>query len=119
MLIYRGTDHGFTAKSFHTKCDAYSGTLVIIKTLINEIIGGYTTLKWDGDDISKPDSKAFIFVLDPYGKIIATKSKSGDMAIYCAPNYGPCFGSGDLELIDNFNNDNSCYIRYESDNEPN
>jgi hypothetical protein len=31
-LLYRGTRDGFTAKSFHEKCDGKENTITIIKT---------------------------------------------------------------------------------------
>ena len=48
-LIYRASEHGYTAKSFHECCDDVNGpTLVIIKSSEGWIFGGYTTKSWSG-----------------------------------------------------------------------
>ena len=51
-LIYRASEHGYTAKSFHECCDDVNGpTLVIIKSSGGWIFGGYTTQSWSGGGI--------------------------------------------------------------------
>ena len=51
-LLYRASEHGYTAKSFHECCDDVNGpTLVIIKSSEGWIFGGYTTQSWSGDRI--------------------------------------------------------------------
>ena len=50
-LIYRASEHGYTAKSFHEYCDDKGPTLVIIKSSEGWIFGGYTTQSWSGDGI--------------------------------------------------------------------
>ena len=48
-LLYRASEHGYTAKSFHECCDNVKGpTLVIIKSSEGWIFGGYTTQSWSG-----------------------------------------------------------------------
>ena len=51
-LIYRASEHEYTAKSFHECCDDVNGpTLVIIKSSGGWIFGGYTTESWSGFSI--------------------------------------------------------------------
>ena len=51
-LIYRASEHRYTAKSFHKYCDNVKGpTLVIIKSSEGYIFGGYTTQSWSGEGI--------------------------------------------------------------------
>ena len=51
-LIYRSSDYGYTASSFHENCDSIQGpTLIIIKSDGGWIFGGYTTQSWSGDSI--------------------------------------------------------------------
>ncbi len=45
-LIYRASEHEYTAKSFHEYCDNKGPTLVIIKSSRGWIFGGYTTQSW-------------------------------------------------------------------------
>ena len=50
-LLYRASEHGYTAKSFHKYCDDKGPTLIIIKSSEGWIFGGYTTQSWSGDGI--------------------------------------------------------------------
>ena len=46
-LLYRASEHGYTAKSFHEHCDDVKGpTLIVIKSSEGWIFGGYTTQSW-------------------------------------------------------------------------
>ena len=50
-LIYRASEHDYTAQSFHEFCDNQGSTLVIIKSSEGWIFGGYTTQSWSGNGI--------------------------------------------------------------------
>ena len=50
-LIYRASEHGYTAESFHEYCDDKGPTLIVIKSSGGWIFGGYTTQSWSGDCI--------------------------------------------------------------------
>ena len=45
-LLYRASEHGYSAESFHQYCDDRGPTLVIIKSSEGWIFGGYTTKSW-------------------------------------------------------------------------
>ena len=45
-LIYRASEHDYTAKSFHEYCDDKGPTLIVIKSNGGDIFGGYTTQSW-------------------------------------------------------------------------
>ncbi len=45
-LIYRASEHGYTAESFHEYCDDKGPTLIVIKSSGGWIFGGYTTQLW-------------------------------------------------------------------------
>ena len=47
-LLYRASEHRYTAKSFHEYCDDKGPTLIIIKSSRGWIFGGYTTQSWNG-----------------------------------------------------------------------
>ena len=49
-LLYRASEHGYSAKSFHECCDNKGPTLVIIKSSGSWIFGGYTTRSWKCPD---------------------------------------------------------------------
>ena len=48
-LLYRASEHGYSAESFHEYCDDKGPTLTIIKSTDNWIFGCYTTQSWSGD----------------------------------------------------------------------
>ena len=50
-LIYRASEHGYTASSFHECCNDKEPTLIVIKSSGGWIFGGYTTKSWSGDGI--------------------------------------------------------------------
>ena len=58
-LLYRASEHEYTAQSFHEYCDNKGPTLVIIKNVEGSIFGGYTTQSWSGKSIN-----FFLFVND-------------------------------------------------------
>ncbi len=47
-LIYRASEHEYSAESFHQYCDNKGPTLIIIKSSEGWIFGGYTTQSWRG-----------------------------------------------------------------------
>ena len=49
-LIYRTSEHGYTANSFHKYCDDKGPTLIVIKSSEGWIFGGYTTRSWKCDN---------------------------------------------------------------------
>lgn len=89
-LVYRASQHGFSSKNFHLKCDDVNNTLVIISTESECIFGGYTTQNWSGHGY-KSDSQAFLF---SFNKRLKFPIKQEQYAIYAYPSYGPCFGGG-------------------------
>ena len=50
-LLYRASEHDYTAKSFHEYCDDKGPTLIIIKSSGGWIFGGYTTQSWSSNSI--------------------------------------------------------------------
>ena len=47
-LLYRASDDGYSAESFHECCDKKGPTLIVIKSSGGWIFGGYTTKSWSG-----------------------------------------------------------------------
>ena len=50
-LLYRASEHEYTAKSFHEYCDNKGPTLIVIKSSNGCVFGGYTTELWSGNSI--------------------------------------------------------------------
>ena len=51
-LLYRASEHDYTAESFHECCDNQGPTLIIIKSSGGWIFGGYTIQSWSKKSIS-------------------------------------------------------------------
>ena len=93
-LIYRASQDGFEASSFHSKCDNRPNTLVIVKSTNGNVFGGYTEQTWNHTGDYKTDPNSFIFsLINQLNKPIKMKW-SLNYAIYCHSSYGPTFGGG-------------------------
>jgi hypothetical protein len=105
-LIYRATRDGFGAADFHSKCDSYQNSFVIIKSTNGNVFGGYTQQSWSGNDYWKTDPNAFLFsFINQHNTKVIMKSTSPQYAIYTNEVYGPIFGA-DLYICDNSNTSN-------------
>ena len=45
LLCYRASSHGWTASTFHSRCDGKNNTVTIIKK-DEYVFGGYTDIPW-------------------------------------------------------------------------
>jgi hypothetical protein len=107
-LLYRASRDGFGSLDFHSRCDGKSPTLTILKAKqTGFIFGGYTGACWDGDEIQKYDSTAFIFSLtNRENSPCKINSSDYSKSIFCATESGPSFGGGDIHITDNSNTSN-------------
>jgi hypothetical protein len=108
-LLYRASEHGFSADDFHSKCDNHANTLTVIKTTNGNIFGGYTEQLWNHTIGYKTDKNAFIFSLVNIDRNpIKMKIKTPHYAIWCDVSYGPFFGHYDICILGGSNsNQNS------------
>ena len=96
-MLYRASRDGFSAESFHSKCDNIPKTLTIIKVKDEpNIFGGYTEATWDGKGVFKKDRNAFLFsLINEDNKPVKMKINNNvENAIYCDSKLGPTFGGG-------------------------
>ena len=98
ILLYKASRDGDKAKDFHSKCDNFKNTLIIIKTKKGLRFGGFTCKKWEGKG-DKKDENAFCFSLD---KSKIYNWKKGRSSIFSSPESGPVFGNCVFELKDQF-----------------
>ena len=64
-MIYRGTDHEFTRKSWDDNCLNKGPTLTVIQSESGRIFGGYTSKNWERKEgVFTEDDKAWIFSVD-------------------------------------------------------
>jgi hypothetical protein len=115
-MLYRGTTHGFSSSTFHTKCDGQSNTITLILTTKGFIFGGFTPVAWDSNSGYKTDNsqKSFLFTIknprnsEPRKFAFSIPSN----AIYCRSDYGPTFGGNhDIHVANDSNSNNSSYTR--------
>ena len=88
QLLFRKSINGNSFDDFHRLCDNQGKTLVLIQTLNNLIIGGYTSKDWDTSEKWYKDDKSFLFSLTN-GKIFPNKKNCA--AIYGRKDLGPWF----------------------------
>jgi hypothetical protein len=110
-LLYRGSDHGWKALDFHSRCDNKGPTISLFKIKDGDCIGGYTNAQWSSDERIKhvADSEAMLFNLSCKRHF---PNKRTGSEIRCFESYGPYFGDRDLTALCNpFNGYENCLSR--------
>lgn len=103
-LIYKATEVGDKASTFHQKCDSSNITMVLIETNKGKRFGGFTTQSWNGNCLQKIDNNAFVFSIDKNKSYDVNK---GDPAVGCYPKFGPVFFGCQIRIYDKFFSRNS------------
>ncbi|KAK8800763.1 hypothetical protein WA158_000088 [Blastocystis sp. Blastoise] len=119
-LLYRASEHDYSAKEFHKYCDKKGETVTLIKHIGHNdhvnIFGGYTDQNWvspkTGYYIST--SHEFVFTLSNEHFIPPTlynyTNSNKDYGIDCNATYGPTFGGGfDIYISDNCHINSNSY----------
>lgn len=118
FLIYRASEHGDRAKTFHERCDGHQNTLVLVETTKGVRFGGFTTKTWNGKCIKKLDNDAFVFSLDR-NKIYDVRKN--EFAIGGYPKFGPVFFGCQIRIYDEFfkKGGTTCYrgLNYKTKND--
>ncbi|RIA99666.1 hypothetical protein C1645_746855 [Glomus cerebriforme] len=131
-LLFRGSRDGFSAKTFHDKCDGRGATIVVVRVSeTKELIGGYNPIGWSSPrDVEWRGTRdSFIFSLpnthgDASNNITTSKSKISRIkkdcvneAIQLQDKLGPSFGFYELKIIDDAHEGSSSYasggLKYE------
>ena len=99
ILLYRASENGDKAKTFHEKCDKHKMTLVLIETTKGRRFGGFTTKTWDGNCVKKVDNNAFVFSIDK-NKIYDVQKN--EFAVGGYPKFGPVFFGCQIRIYDEF-----------------
>ena len=114
-LLFRASEHGFSAKEFHRWCDGKAPTLVVVRTNFGKTLGGYTPVPWKsvaypGEVVADGSGTSFMFSCDLKERF-ALKNK--DHSITCHSDAGPCFGGFycDLVLTDGSEKDR-CWVNF-------
>jgi hypothetical protein len=107
-LMFRASDHGFSAKAFHAKCDNIEDTLTLVRTEFGRTIAGYTNYKWNAvrGYVRDEGRRAFLLSFDHAEKYVPQQEKN---LIYCQSGNGPIFGRYDLVIADGCNTNSDSY----------
>lgn len=100
-LLFRASEHNFSIKEFHKKCDGQAGTLILAETEFGKVIGGYTPIAWSSAKkqwAADKSMKSFIFSLNMREKFTLNLAQ---FAIANNPDKGPIFGCCDICIVDN------------------
>ena len=103
-IVYKASEVGDRAMTFHQQCDNVDISLVLIETTKGVRFGGFTTKNWEGNCQQKFDNDAFVFSIDKNKIYEIIKN---EMAIGCYPKFGPVFFGCQIRIYDNFFNKNS------------
>ncbi|CAG8504087.1 2862_t:CDS:1, partial [Dentiscutata heterogama] len=96
-LLFNMKCDGLNSETFHKNCDGKGPTIVIIKLLDGDLIGGYNPLDWEGENVWKKTSDSFLFKKHHCNyKKVNIKPGSEGMAICCRTANGLSFERTDL-----------------------
>jgi len=116
-LLFRGSDDGFLASTFHLKCDDVPNTICVIESNHGNVFGGFTTLPWKSDvGRYHVDEEAFVYIVRKKKKalkkaIMYLQYTSSQHSVVHNKYMGPVFGYGHDIYIRNKADqvaDNSC-----------
>jgi len=116
-LLFRGSDDGFLASTFHLKCDGVPNTICVIESNHGNVFGGFTTLPWKSDvGRYHVDEEAFVYIARKKKKalkkaVMYLQYTSSQHSVVHNKYMGPVFGYGHDIYIRNKADkvdDNSC-----------
>lgn len=96
QLCYKSSINGLSAQVFHLNCDNFKPTLTLIEAENESLLGGFTNVSWDGDEL-KYDNTSFLFSLKFHKKYPNKKDMPG---INASPKLLPSFGLKDILITD-------------------
>ena len=68
-LLFRASEHSFSAEAFHRHCDRAEDTFVLVRTEFGKTIGGYSGYTWEAKEDQKGGKKK-----DKLGDVYVTDS---------------------------------------------
>eukprot|EP01132_Coremiostelium_polycephalum_P008075 gene8075-9935_t len=109
--IYQASKDGFSASTFHQKCNNKGPTITIIWSKTGNIFGGYTSLNWNSIGNYQNDPQSFLFLLkNSKNQSMKFPYRNTGHSIYDNVSYGPTFGNGhDFHICDNSNTVSNSY----------
>ena len=122
-LLFRASEHEYSAAKYHELCDDIPSILVIIQNEHKHIFGGYCSISLQekhSRDHYKGDKNAFLYLLrssNPDASIpkiyeVKPNANGFNMAIWYSKKKGPCFGAGqEIEIVDKCDKVKQSYSR--------
>jgi hypothetical protein len=112
-LLFRASEHDFSARAFHAHCDDAEDTLTLVCTEYGKILAGYSHYKWNAVSdnwVQDEGRRAFLLSFDQQEKYVP---QGGKKLIYCHPNCGSAFGVGhDLYIADGCNANSKSHANF-------
>ncbi len=110
QLLFRASEHQFSAAKFHELCDGIPNLLVLVKTEFGKVVGGFNSMGWkDGSGQWAADTgkKCFIFSVTLRQKMNLFQPEH---AIANNRLWGPLFG--DIRLSDKCNINKDSWLNF-------
>ena len=109
-LLYKLSNNGDSASTFHSLCNNKGYTLSLIRNTKGYRCGGFVSKSWSSCGNYVSDPNAFLFSLE-YKEQYFTNE--GNNAFYDISSYGPIFGNGhDLCIYDSCSQNTSSYCNF-------
>jgi hypothetical protein len=106
LLLYSGSEHGWTFNDFHSRCNNKAPTISLFKIKDKDCIGGFTSAQWTSEDKFVGDIDAMLFNLS---RCRHFPSRQTWKEVWCRDLIGPSFGYGELSANDEpFNGEMNC-----------
>ena len=90
-LLYRATRDGSSIEEFHSRCDNYPNTLMLVQTTKGYIFGGFTSVGWiskNGANIQDKNAFCFSINLNKIYNIIKPENAMHLQSNDCRPSFG-------------------------------
>lgn len=98
-LTYDANQQGWSAEAFHSAVDRQGGALVVCKTRLGIVAGGYNPKGWVGYGEARGSIAAFLFRKNLDGSYVKLRKVGGaGLAQLDNPESGPSFGADSLVI---------------------
>lgn len=97
-LLYQASTHGLTPAAFHGRCDDAGPTVVLVRTELDCVFGGYYDGSWSpARHTNLAKSRSFLFIFETLRGSCAHKLRvdadpAGKPLVSQDPGFGPLFG---------------------------
>jgi hypothetical protein len=120
--LYRGSEHGFTAATFHRICDNKGPTVVLIRAENGRVAAGYSCVSWTSVNSAEENPRGFLCANDTNeNSLCLFKGVPRDCRVQQYIDQGPGF-SGGVYISDacnkNYNSSSNIGTGFDSHGDP-